>query len=246
MKPILDYTHQPALDAFFASDTLLAFDYDGTLAPIVSDPDSATMRQITRELLVECSRRYPTILLTGRARIDVIRFVAGIPLQGIIGNHGSEGFGARPPGSIAQRVADWREDLLERLESLAGISIEDKRYSLAIHYRASIDPHNAERRIRTAAAALDQARLVGGKAVLNIVPQEAPNKADALLGACERLGFKRALYVGDDDSDEDVFSLRNPDRVLGVRVGRDIRSAAEYYLEDQEEMDQLLALLAQR
>jgi len=52
------------------------------------------------------------------------------------------------------------------------------------------------------------------------------------------------LYVGDDDTDEDVFSLPD-ERILSVRVGKKLMSAAQLYLERQSQMGSLLRYLAQ-
>ena len=87
-------------------------------------------------------------------------------------------------------------------------------------------------------------RVVPGKMVVNLVPAELPHKGDALerLMRTERLAS--ALYVGDDRTDEDAFRLGAASGVIGVRVGRARDSAAPWFLRDQGEIDDLLALLA--
>ena len=67
------------------------------------------------------------------------------------------------------------------------------------------------------------------------------DQAENLLAALE--GVERALYVGDDSTDEDVFRLDEPERVVGVRVGRTSHSAAKWFLGKQAEMDDLLRVL---
>jgi trehalose 6-phosphate phosphatase len=128
-----------------------------------------------------------------------------------------------------------------------GVAIEDKRYSLAVHYRQAADPAAAQAEVERAAAGLEGARVVGGKAVLNLVPSEAPHKGAALLAACERLGCSRAVFAGDDLTDEDVFALGDAGRVFGIRVGESADSAAPWFVRDQGEVDALLeAILAAR
>src|SRR5512138_2165609 len=56
---------------------LLAFDYDGVLAPLVKDPAGARMRASTRALLGRVARRYPVAVVSGRAWKDVAKFVDG-------------------------------------------------------------------------------------------------------------------------------------------------------------------------
>ena len=71
----------------------------------------------------------------------------------------------------------------------------------------------------------------------------APHKGIALERERERLGCDTALYVGDDETDEDVFSLDRPGRLLTIRVGAKRTSAASYYILDQRVIDVLLGRL---
>jgi trehalose 6-phosphate phosphatase len=87
-------------------------------------------------------------------------------------------------------------------------------------------------------------RLVGGKLVVNLLPAGAPHKGLALEAARERFGCDTALYVGDDETDEDVFALDQPGRLLAIRVGRRRGSAAGYYLRNQREIDRVLRVLS--
>ena len=70
MRHILARANRDVLRQFACSRVLLAFDYDGTLAPIVSDPKQAAMRATTRALLSEIAKRYPCVVISGRARAD--------------------------------------------------------------------------------------------------------------------------------------------------------------------------------
>jgi trehalose 6-phosphate phosphatase len=84
---------------------------------------------------------------------------------------------------------------------------------------------------------------MGGKQVLNILPPDAPHKGMALERARERFGCDTAIYVGDDETDEDVFQLDQPGRLLAVRVGSARSTAATFQLTNQREVDQLLRAL---
>jgi len=241
VKYLLDAAGRAELARFVRAGTLIALDYDGTLAPIVARPEDAGMGTRTRELLARVARRFPVVILTGRSRIDALRQLGGISVLEVIGSHGLE----TPGGTAARflgRVGQWRARLAERLRTLAGVAIEDKRYSLAVHYRHAPDPAAAQQQIEQAAAQMEGARILGGKAVVNLIPQEAPHKGAALLAACTRLGCPRALYAGDDDTDEDVFSL-GPEKVFAIRVGESEATAAAYFLRHQREVDELLELL---
>jgi trehalose-6-phosphatase len=74
--------------------------------------------------------------------------------------------------------------------------------------------------ILEAAASLGDVRIVGGKQVVNLLPKGAPDKGKALERERERLCCDTAIYVGDDETDEDVFALDQPTRLLSIRVER--------------------------
>lgn len=241
MKYLLDADGRQALASFARPGTLVALDYDGTLAPIAPTPADAAMRPSTRERLVRVARRFPVIVLSGRGRADALAHLDGVPVLEVIGSHGLETPGGTA-GRFLGRVGRWREVLSGRLRALRGVAIEDKKYSLAVHYRHAADPAEALEQIERAAAGLEGARVVGGKAVVNFVPQEAPDKGRALAAACARLGCARAFYAGDDDTDEDVFAQAGPGW-LTVRVGESPRSAAAWYLREQGEVDAMLEAL---
>lgn len=242
MRYLLTDGGRAVLRHFARRGTLLAFDYDGTLAPIVADRAQAHMRESTRKLLAQVVRRYPSIVLTGRARLDALRFLGGIESLEVIGNHGLESEGACV-ARFARLVQSWRAALEPALRAIPGLAIEDKRYSLALHYRACADKDAARAAAWRAAEGLDGVRPIGGHDVLNLVPAQATHKGAALLAACARFDCPRAIFIGDDDTDEDVFALHQPDRILTIRVGERADSAAQYHLRDQSEMDALLQLL---
>lgn len=243
MKHLLSSRNLPVLERFAWSQVLLAFDFDGTLAPIVTDPEAAQMRPRTRELVARVATLYPAVVISGRTRADTQRRVTGLPLREVIGNHGAER-GAESSGE-SREVRRWRLQLQRSLGGLPGVWIEDKALSLSIHYRQSRQKKRARAAIGAAVAPLvaGGARLMGGKQVVNVLPQGAPHKGAALERARARLGCDTAIYVGDDDTDEDVFALDQPGRLLGVRVGRRADSHADYYLRGQREIDALLRLL---
>jgi trehalose 6-phosphate phosphatase len=83
-----------------------------------------------------------------------------------------------------------------------------------------------------------------GKSVVNVMPPTASHKGTALLEYMRRLGCSTALYVGDDETDEDVFALRDA-RVLTVRIGKKNGSSARYFLKRQTEITQVLRLLVE-
>ncbi|HSK03885.1 MAG TPA: trehalose-phosphatase [Kofleriaceae bacterium] len=239
MKHILSRDHVRTLDPLAGARVLLAFDFDGTLAPIVADRERAAMRRRTHALLAAAAELYPCAVISGRARGDVAARLGSIPVKYVVGNHGMEH--APDPAGHDREIALARPLLERALAVHPGIEIEDKRYSLSIHYRASPRKRAARGAIDAAIAALPRPmRVIAGKLVANVVPAGARHKGTSLLELRERERADIAVYVGDDVTDEDAFALHRPGQVLAMRVGRARASAAPFYLRDQREIDRLL------
>lgn len=245
MRSILASANREVLAQFAWSNVLLAFDYDGTLAPIVPEPAHALLRPRTRDRLAQVAALYPCIVISGRSRADVIQRLRGTGISEVIGNHGAE-----PPRAgrrVRREVERWRPLLERRLAGERGVWIEDKGLSLAVHYRRSREKRKARAAILRAAQSLDHARVLGGKLVVNVLPSGAPHKGIALEAALARTGCDTAIYVGDDDTDEDVFALDQPGRLLTIRVGAKRATQARYCIARQAQVDDLLqALIALR
>ncbi|HSE63304.1 MAG TPA: trehalose-phosphatase [Thermoanaerobaculia bacterium] len=240
---ILRPVNRRVLAEFAASNVLLAFDFDGTLAPIVAEPSQARMRSETLRLLTEAASLYPCIVVSGRAQSDLVGRLDGVPVRGVVGNHGVEPWQASR--ALSDEVRRWHPQLERKLRGLPGVTIEDKSFSVSVHYRQARDKEKAREQILDAAAALGDVRVIGGIEVVNILPPGAPDKGTALVSERERLGCESAIYVGDDETDEDVFALEDPDRILGIRVGPTPASAAEYSIVSQVEIDALLRVLVE-
>ena len=221
--------------------TLCAFDFDGRLSPIVEYPDRACMRPTTRKLLIRLAALYPCTIISGRERRDLLGKLGDVSVTRVIGNHGAET--AWASGTARREVEQWKSFLQPALTPLQGVWIEDKGMSLAVHYRQATQKAESRRRIFAAARSLGHARVFGGKQVVNLVVDEAPNKGDAVVCERDRLKCDWVLYVGDDDNDEDAFALDG--NVVGVRIGIRRRSHASFYLHDQSEIDELLHLMIQ-
>jgi trehalose 6-phosphate phosphatase len=233
--------HRHELERLAAGRTLLAFDYDGVLAPLVLDPHGARMRRSTRRLLERVAERWPVAVVSGRAYVDTLRLSEHVAPV-VVGNHGFELGHARPvPKRVVALVAGWRRALEGELDG-APVYFEDKRSTLAVHYGLERRWRAVERAVHDAAAQLEGARLVHGKKVLNVIPAGFPNKGDAVVTLLRRMRLDTALYAGDDVTDEDAFAV-GPPRVFGVRVGPG-PSRAPWRLRSQAEVDALLGRLA--
>jgi trehalose 6-phosphate phosphatase len=243
MRYLLSRRNESVISQLAWSRVLLAFDFDGTLAPIVTDHKAASMRSRTAKLLARACKLYPCAVISGRSKADVTARLSGAAVKYVVGNHGLE------PGTelaaFARETARAAPLLCRALGAFPGIDVEDKRYSLAIHYRRSRHKSDARVAIQQAVARLPRRmRMIPGKQVVNVVPEGAPNKGDALMQLRTKAGADTALYVGDDITDEDIFVLDQPGRLMTVRIGVSRSSRATYFLRQQREIDTLLAKLA--
>jgi trehalose 6-phosphate phosphatase len=229
------------LERLASGRSLLAFDYDGVLAPVVRDPQGAPMQPSTRRLLVRLARVWPCAVISGRAWDRTRRLTeAVVPI--VVGNHGFELGHPRPvPRAVLHRVRGWREALGRELDGMPGVYFEEKRSTLAIHYGLERRWRSIEAAVHREASRLRGARLVHGKKVLNVIPAGFPDKGDAVRALLRNLRLTAALYAGDDVTDEDAFEV-GPPTVIGVRVGPG-RSRAPFRLSSQDRIDELLELL---
>lgn len=222
MRHLFTPEGEAALAQALAHRPLLGFDFDGTLAAIVAKPALARVPVAVVRRLEQLSRMLPLAILTGRSVDDVARRLPFEP-RFIVGNHGAED----PSGAPQQDWPVLLSPLRDRLQShagalaAAGVSVEDKRYSMALHFRLARDRVAASALIARLVADLGPGlKVFGGKLVVNVAAQHAPDKAQALAEVVRRCGTCGAIYVGDDVNDEPVFQRREP-TWLTIRVGRD-------------------------
>ena len=228
------------LSSFALGNVLLAFDYDGTLAPITATPARARMRPTTRRLLERVARTYPCVVISGRALSDITRRLEHLPLWYIFGNHGSEPTTTAP----GNRTREWVRLLTGALHSISGVVVEDKQYSVTVHYRAAANRRGARVAILEAVQHLADVRIVGGTEAINVLARDAPDKGSALGYALRAFACNMAVYIGDDETDEDAFAALPPDRLLSIRIGAAPPSSrARFHLESQKEIDAFLERL---
>jgi trehalose 6-phosphate phosphatase len=237
------------LDAIAQPGLLCAFDFDGTLAPIVPHPDQVRLPAGIRSRLLRLAGLAPVAIITGRA-IDDIRHRLAFEPDFVIGNHGLEGV----PGweahaeRHAELCAGWRKQLEQALQSGfdPGIRIEDTRFSLSVHYRLAADRIATEAQLeKLLMEQRPQPPVVWGKLVFRQIPEDAGHKGSALEQLMAMTQARGAVYVGDDITDEDVFRLRRPD-ILSVRIEHAAHSAAEFHVPHPADITRLLEELTRR
>jgi trehalose 6-phosphate synthase/phosphatase len=209
----------------------LFLDYDGTLAEIARHPSEARMRPSMREALAACAARDDTevAIVSGRALADVRRLVE-LSLR-LVGNHGLEIEGPGLTPFVHPDLPHFAARLRELAETLAGLGeagvwIEEKGASLTLHYREA-EPSRHAHIAQRAKEIVRQAGFQARDAICAVEarPPTGWDKGHAVLHVLRSLhgpawseGIE-AVYVGDDDTDEDAFRALQG---LGVtfRVGR--------------------------
>jgi trehalose 6-phosphate phosphatase len=216
---------------------LLALDFDGTLVPIADHAEDAYLDKPTAQLLRELGRLTPLAILSGRGRRD-LRARLGFQPKFLIGNHGLESPGHEREAREAARLTKaWAA----QLKGAAGI--ENKTFSLSLHYRLAPNRARARARWLREIAKLQPApRVIGGKCVFNLMPEGGVDKGRALQGLIRRTSAAQVLFIGDDDTDEEAFKLKDR-RLLTVRVGRRKNSQAQFFIRRQEDVLKLLTQL---
>lgn len=233
---------------------LVASDFDGTLSPIVSDPERAVLPEATQQIL-RVIRTIPGValaFLSGRALSDLRNHVA---IEGAIygGNHGLEMEGPglepfiEPQCTLARPSLDLAlSSLAAQLDAFPGVMLEDKTLSASVHYRKAapeLEPP-LSLVVHTIAHSLSRVVVRRGKQVLELRPAVKWHKGHALRHMAERLGIpeSRVIYLGDDTTDEDAFAFMPG--AMTIQVGHAPGTRARFRAETLPDAREFLAWLA--
>jgi trehalose-phosphatase len=234
-------------------EAALFLDYDGTLTPIVKDPDRADLPESMRRALESVAELCSVGIISGRDLKDI---KARVDVEGIT-HAGSHGFEIHGPGD-RRFTAEEAEGFLpyldqaeaalrDRTGSIPGALVERKAFSIAVHFR-NVDEENTEAVEKAVDGTLDEVsrlRKGYGKKVFELQPDMDWNKGKALLWILEELGLDRPgvwpVYVGDDVTDEYAFGAVADRRGLAVLVtGEQRLTEAHRTLESPEEVEKFL------
>ncbi len=233
---------------------MLFLDYDGTLTPIAELPESARLTNRMKKLLGELMliKDISLAIVSGRSLEQLKKFV-GVSGLLYVGNHGFEiegpGIQHTHPGAVEGK--GFMQDIAGLLEtafsSTQGIFIENKTFTLSVHYRqVSEDKVDRMRMIflKVIYPFLDKAQVIftEGKKVLEVRPALGWNKGTAVTWLYGRRLAENPsrhilpVYVGDDRTDEAALKAMK-DCGLGVKVAEDAPdSHAGYYLRNPDEV----------
>jgi trehalose 6-phosphate phosphatase len=202
---------------------LVASDFDGTIAPIVSNPPDARPLPAAAQALAGLAalRETTAALISGRALRDLAE-LSGSPAEvHLVGSHGSEfnaDFLDAVDDSARALLADLEQTMAELAARYPGATIETKPVSVAFHVRNAA-PEHAQEALDAALAAVGDwnVHVTEGKAVREFAVIDT-DKGEA-LELLRRQGAADAIvFFGDDVTDEKAFS-RLGDADVGVKVG---------------------------
>jgi trehalose 6-phosphate phosphatase len=263
-QPLLEHLPELAQLLRAAPKILLFLDFDGTLAPIVAVPNSASMPSGTRQALARLASnpRFTLAIISGRALAD-LRERVGVENLIYAGNHGLEISG---PGiefiepTAAERLkalGELSRHLRVRLNDFPGVEVENKVLSASVHFRRApaADLPEIRQAVEDAVVFKDNPfQITHGRKVLEIRPRVGWDKGRAVRWIQQASGLTDALpvYIGDDSTDEDAF-LALPHGItikvglakVGLaKVGQARETSAQHFLEHQELVPEFLAWLS--
>lgn len=235
-----------------ARKVALFLDFDGTLVPIRENPAECFLSEEMKKLLRSLAEteRISLMILSGRSLSDVRKRV-GIRSIYYGGNHG---FDIAGPGvrytygralSAKPYVVLARDLLKSKTAEIDGVRVEDKRYSVSLHFRSvkKEDMPQVRKVFYEVAGEFLENKVLGlikGKKVLELTPDPTWNKGAAVLWILRLFKGKwLPVYAGDDKTDETAFAVLRK-RGISVRVGRSKSTVAKYYVKGQREIPLLL------
>ncbi|MFF2369675.1 bifunctional alpha,alpha-trehalose-phosphate synthase (UDP-forming)/trehalose-phosphatase [Agromyces sp. NPDC058110] len=231
---------------------LVALDFDGTIAPLVEHPHEARATEqaaaaIARLVALPDTR---VALVSGRA-LESLGEVASPP-DGVLlsGSHGVELKLDTGPITLDLRDAELLKlaQLTRVVEEVAaaheGTRVEHKPAGLALHTRGLTSSAASAAQLAARERVADQLGGItvrSGKSVLEFSVRST-DKGESFMRLRQHAGATRAIYLGDDVTDEDAFAALE-DGDVGVKVGQG-KSIAPYRVRNPDDVAELLELLA--
>ncbi|KAL0440217.1 UNVERIFIED_CONTAM: putative trehalose-phosphate phosphatase D [Sesamum latifolium] len=233
-------------------------DYDGTLSPIVEDPDRAFITTEMREAVRDVAKLFPTAIVSGRCRAKVYSFVRlselyyagshGMDIKGPAKGHthrkGNQTVLCQPAREFLPMIDEVYKALIEKVKCIPGAKVENNKFCLSVHYRCVEEKKWGELgdQVKMVINDYPQLRLTQGRKVLEIRPSIKWDKGNALEFLLEALGYAESndvlpVYIGDDRTDEDAFRvLRERGQGLGILVSKTPKETnASYSLKEPSE-----------
>ncbi|KAG4950924.1 hypothetical protein JHK85_044791 [Glycine max] len=209
-------------------------DYDGTLSPIVDDPDKAYMSDVMRAAVCEVANCFPTAIVSGRSKDKLENvYYAGSHGMDISTPSGSSKYEEQehqikavdekgnpvvhchPAIEFLPTIQEIVKVLKENTRRIKGSMIEDNTFCVTVHYRCVKNEEEVgvlKEMVKTIMKAYPDFYISGGRKVMEIRPTVNWDKGRALTYLLDTLGFDNfsnvlPMYLGDDRTDEDAFKV---------------------------------------
>ncbi|KAL7085557.1 hypothetical protein ACP275_14G288000 [Erythranthe tilingii] len=247
-------------------EIVVFLDYDGTLSPIVEDPDRAFMTTEMREAVRDVAKFFPTAIVSGRCRAKVYNFVRLSELY-YAGSHGMDIKGpakgprkgnktvlCQPAREFLPMIDEVLKSLIEKMKHIPGAKVENNKFCLSVHYRCVDEKRWGElgEQVKSVMKDYQELRLSQGRKVLEIRPTIKWDKGNAIEFLLESLGYADSddvlpVYIGDDRTDEDAFQvLRKRGQGIGILVSKTPKETnASYTLQEPSEVMHFLKRLVE-
>ncbi|CAK8537503.1 unnamed protein product [Lathyrus sativus] len=239
-------------------------DYDGTLSPIVADPNKAYMTKKMRMTLKDIARHFPTAIVSGRCLDKLFSFVRltelyyagshGMDIKGPTKKGSNDGVLLQPASEFLPIINEVYKILVEKTKDVPGAMVENNKFCLSVHFRC-VDEKIWAALAEQVSLVLNNypnLKLTQGRKVLEIRPTIKWDKGRALEFLLESLGFANSnnvypIYIGDDRTDEDAFKvLSNRGQGSGILVSKIPKETnASYTLQDPSEVGEFLQHLVE-
>ncbi|KAH9626475.1 hypothetical protein KSS87_006435 [Heliosperma pusillum] len=243
---------------------VMFLDYDGTLSPIVQDPEKAFMSDEMRAAVKEVAKHFPTAIVSGRGKDKVYDFVKlkelyyagshGMDIEGPTNNKNDKSILCQPASEFLPMINEVYEKLVQKTSTIEGAKVESNKFCLSVHFRCVDEkkwPELAEI-VKEVLNNYPELKMTNGRKVLEIKPTIKWDKGNALEFLLEALGFANSkdvlpIYIGDDRTDEDAFKvLRKRKQGFGILVSKFPKETnAAYTLQDPTQVMHFLQRLVE-
>uniref|UniRef100_A0ACD5UDJ3 Uncharacterized protein n=1 Tax=Avena sativa TaxID=4498 RepID=A0ACD5UDJ3_AVESA len=208
----------------------LFLDYDGTLSPIVNDPEKAFMSPEMRAAVKNVARFFPTAIVSGRSRDKVFEFVKLKELY-YAGSHGMdilvpsadsksktkddrEAKLFQPAREFLPMIIEVNKSLVEATRSIKGANVENNKFCVSVHYR-NVDKKDwklVAELVDNVLKDFPRLKVTTGRRVLEVRPVIDWDKGKAVEFLLQSLRLDDPesvlpIYIGDDRTDEDAFKV---------------------------------------
>ena len=193
----------------------ILFDIDGTLSPIVDNAADAHVPEMTRQLLIEVSRRYRFVACVSGRQASQARAMVSIGTISYLGSHGAELLRSGwTEAQLDPQVQEWVRRINEFTREADSadlrrgrVRIEDKGPIVAFHWRGAPDEQQARTLVDGLATKAQSAGLHThwGRKVLEVRPPVTIDKGVGIRSFLDGTGVTAAMYAGDDVTDLDAF-----------------------------------------